>query len=400
MSPTPIRAVIGQAGGPTAVINQSLVGVVQGCLQAQGIDQVFGALHGVQGILSDQLIDLTDEEPATLERVARTPGAALRSVRMKPDAEQAGRVVNALDRHGVRYLFYIGGNDTAETALLLLDAARERNQELRVIHVPKTVDNDLAVTDHCPGYGSAARFVALAHLGDDQDNRSLLGVKINVVMGRHAGWLTAASGLARTLADSGPHLIYLPETNFVMDDFLSSVNDSMQRYGRCVVAVSEGIHDADGNMISAGKERDSHGNVLLSGGGLGERLVAEVRKSLGSSARARADTLGYVQRSFPNAVSEVDAREAREVGRAAVGFATAGDGASGSVVILREPGDEYKVRYELVPLEQLAQKTRVMPERFLNGRRDVSDEFLTWLRPLVGELPRMGALGHYPIPPA
>ena len=400
MAPTPIRAVIGQAGGPTAVINQSLVGVVQGCLQAQGIDQVFGALHGVQGILAGDLIDLTDEEPGTLERVAVTPGAALRSVRMKPTPEQVVQVVKALESHGIRYFFYIGGNDTAETALLLLEAARERGQELQVMHVPKTVDNDLAVTDHSPGFGSAARFVALAHMGDEQDNLSLLGVKVNVVMGRHAGWLTASAGLARGRGDSGPHLIYLPEQDFVMDEFLSSVSDRMDRHGRCVVAVSEGIHDADGVLISQGTERDSHGNVQLSGGGVGELLVAQLRGALGSGIRARADTFGYLQRSFPGSVSEVDAHEARQVGLAAVEFAVGDGGPSGSVVIRREKGREYKVRYDLAPLEDLAKKTQVMPKRFLNGPHDVSPKFLEWLRPLVGDLPRTGSLGHYPIPPA
>ncbi|HIG87919.1 MAG TPA: diphosphate--fructose-6-phosphate 1-phosphotransferase [Planctomycetes bacterium] len=400
MASSPIRAVIGQAGGPTAVINQSLVGVVQGCLEAKGIDQVFGVLHGVQGILDDQLIDLTDEEPATLERVALTPGAALRSVRLRPDEEQAARVVRALDRHGVRYLFYIGGNDTAETALLLLQAARERKQELQVVHVPKTVDNDLAVTDHSPGYGSAARFVALAHMGDEQDNRSLLGVKVNVIMGRHAGWLTASAGLARESGESGPHLIYVPERDFVMDEFLSSVSDCMERHGRCVVALSEGIHDAQGALISESRELDNHGNVQLSGGGLGEHLIAQLRGALGAGIRARADTFGYLQRTFPGAISEVDAREAREVGRAAVEFAVAQGGVSGSVVIQREKGREYRVRYELAALEDLAQKTQVMPKRFLDGPHDVSPKFLEWLRPLVGDLPRFGTLGHYPIPPA
>ena len=186
------NALIGQSGGPTAVINQSLVGLIQGCLEASPIQSIYGALRGVQGILEENLIDLGLEGPEELERVAQTPCAALRSVRMKPNEEQCARLLEVLRAHDVRYFFYIGGNDTAETAEILGRVAAAQNYELRLFHVPKTIDNDLEVTDHCPGYPSAARFVAQALMGDNEDNRSLSGVKINVLMGRHAGWLTAA----------------------------------------------------------------------------------------------------------------------------------------------------------------------------------------------------------------
>jgi len=206
---------------------------------------------------------------------------------------------------------------------------------VRLFHVPKTIDNDLRVTDHCPGYGSAAKFVASAILGDNQDNRSLPGIKIDIVMGRHAGWLTAASVLARQFEDDGPHLVYVPERVFSMEGFIADVDRMYTKHGRCLVAASEGIHDADGNPIMQTKEKDSHGNVQLSGSGaLGDVLAAEVKAKLGDKLRVRADTFGYLQRSFAGVVSEVDAYEARQVGRTAVKVATGGDVTPGAVRVM------------------------------------------------------------------
>ncbi|MCC7169858.1 MAG: diphosphate--fructose-6-phosphate 1-phosphotransferase, partial [Planctomycetes bacterium] len=282
------HAVIGQSGGPTAVINQSLVGIVEEARKHACIDGIYGALHGVRGLLDDRLVDLRAESAATLERVAGTPASALGSVRKKPTREECERIANQLRERGVRYVFYIGGNDSAETAHLLAELGRGSGHELRVFHVPKTIDNDLLVTDHCPGFGSAARFVAAATIGDNLDNRSLPGVKINVVMGRHAGFLTAATALARVEPDDGPHLIYLPETTFDVERFLGDVERVVARLKRCVIAVSEGIHDADGRLIVEGREKDSHGNVQLSGSGaLGDLLADHVKKRLGESARVR-----------------------------------------------------------------------------------------------------------------
>ncbi|MDF1837991.1 MAG: diphosphate--fructose-6-phosphate 1-phosphotransferase, partial [Planctomycetota bacterium] len=272
------NALVGQSGGPTAVINQSLVGVVEACIAAPGIGSVFGAIRGVQGILDEDLINLGLESPADLDAVARTPCAALRSVRKKPTEEQCERILDVMEAHNVRFFFYIGGNDSAETAYLLNRAAVARKYDLKLFHVPKTIDNDLMVTDHCPGYASAAKFVAQAFLGDNEDNRSLGGVKINVVMGRHAGWLTAASALARDGHGAGPHLIYLPERSFCMEAFQDQVADVMKIHGRCVVAVSEGIHDVEGQLIQASTSVDEHGNPQLSGtGALGDLLAEKVR---------------------------------------------------------------------------------------------------------------------------
>jgi len=267
MKRPPGNVLIGQSGGPTAVINQSLVGIVETCAGAKGVGRVYGARHGIQGILRGDLVDLGRESRRTLEAVAKTPAAALRSVRKKPTREECEQVLAAFRRHEVRWFFYVGGNDSAETAHILNELAVAQGYEVRLFHVPKTIDNDLRETDHCPGYGSAAKFVAQALIGDNQDNRSLPGIKLDVIMGRHAGWLTAASVLARQFEDDGPHLVYVPERMFDLDRFAGDVDRVFKERGRCVVALSEGVHGPDGRTLVESKEKDSHGNVQLSGSG-------------------------------------------------------------------------------------------------------------------------------------
>ncbi|MBC8329427.1 MAG: diphosphate--fructose-6-phosphate 1-phosphotransferase, partial [Planctomycetes bacterium] len=323
-----------------------------------------GARHGVQGMLDDELVDLGAETKETLEAVAKVPAAALGSVRKKPSAEDVARMIGTFQKHGIRFFFYIGGNDSAETAHIVEQQSREQGYEMRCFHIPKTIDNDLRVTDHCPGYGSAARFVAHAFQGDDRDNRSLPGVKMNVVMGRHAGWLTAASTLGRRSEQDGPHLVYLPERVFDPARFVADVAEVHGRLGRCIVAVSEGIHDAAGRPFlqvyaeQAGSavagQTDSHGNVQLSGtGALGDSLATLVKQAL-PGVRVRADTFGYLQRSFPVDASPIDVSEAREVGRAAVRAAVSGDHASGSIAIRRVAGESYRSEVFVTPLESVA----------------------------------------------
>jgi len=395
------NVLIGQSGGPTHVINQSLVGVVEAALGAPGVRGVFGTLHGVKGVLEERFIDLGRESRETLEAVARTPGAALRSVRKKPTREECERMLVNLRKHDVRYFFYIGGNDSAETANLLNELAVAENYPLKLFHVPKTIDNDLRVTDHSPGYGSAARYVALSFLGDNADVRSLPGVKLNIVMGRNAGWLTASSVLARQYEDDGPHLIYLPEQPFSVERFVADVDATYKRFGRCICAISEGIRDASGALIAASKEVDSHGNVQLSGSGvLGDRLTAMLKSGLGEKLRVRADTYGYAQRSYVGAASEVDAREAREVGRQAVFAATQTDAPHGSIAILRESNAPYSVRYERVDLKLVARDTRSMEPELMRGENDVSQAFVDYVKPLVGELPTLARLSDLPLPVA
>jgi 6-phosphofructokinase len=389
---------IGQSGGPTCVINQSLVGVIETCVASDRVRNVYGAVHGIQGVLDDQLIDVGKETQETLEAVARTPCAALRSVRKKPTREDCELVLEALQRNEIRYFFYLGGNDSAETAHILNEVAVAQNYDVRLFHVPKTIDNDLRVTDHCPGYGSAAKFVASAFMGDNQDNRSLPGIKIDIVMGRHAGWLTAASLLAREHEDDGPHLIYVPEKAFDMDRFIGDVDRIFTRHGRCLIAASEGIHGPDGELIVKSKEQDSHGNVQLSGSGaLGDMLAAEVKARLGDKLRVRADTFGYLQRSFAGYYSEVDASEAREVGRRAARAATEGEVQHGSVYIQRHGGaGEYQASFELTELKNVARETRDLDESFLAGDNDIDPSFLSYVRPLVGEMPSAARLSDFP----
>jgi len=271
------NAVIGQSGGPTAVMNQSLVGVIESIRRCRRIGRLLGARHGVRGIVEENFIDLKGLPAGLLERIALTPAAALGSTRDKPDEEYCRKIFKVFEKHDVRYFFYIGGNDSADTARIVNQMAAQRDYELRTFHIPKTIDNDLRVTDHCPGYGSAARFVASAFMGDDRDMAALPGVKINVVMGRHAGWLTAASVLGRGDETDGPHLVYVPEIPFSPERFVRDVREVHGRLGRCQVAVSEGLADKSGRAIAAilaeklgGRvERDSHGNVQLSGSASG-----------------------------------------------------------------------------------------------------------------------------------
>ena len=387
---------IAQSGGPSMVINQSLVGAVLEAKKHKSIVKIFGAKHGIQGILNEEFVELQDETKAALEAVAATPSSALGSVRRKPTGDDCHAIFEILHKHDVRFFFYIGGNDSAETAHIINLEAVIAGYELHCFHIPKTVDNDLRSNDHTPGFGSAARFVAMALQGVDLDNRALPGVHISVIMGRHAGFLTAASALARVDRDDGPHLIYLPERPFSMEQFTEDVEAVYKRLGRCVVAVSEGISDEAGIPMAAkfSKEVDSHGNVQLSGSGsLGDSLANALRDRTEIS-RVRADTFGYLQRSFPGVVSEVDAREAREVGAKAVLEAVSGD-IDGSIAIKRKPGAKYQVSFERVALKDVARDSREMPARYINrAGNNVTKAFLDYARPIVGELPLPGRLGR------
>ena len=380
------KVLVAQGGGPTAVINQSLVGAVLESRKFRDVSLVYGALHGVRGIVNEDFVDLTQETTHNLEMVAETPSSALGSTRDKPDLKYCQEVFKVLQAHEIRYFFYIGGNDSSDTVRIVAEEARKAGHPIRCIHIPKTIDNDLVLNDHTPGFPSAARFVVQAFLGVNLDNRSLPGVYIGVVMGRHAGFLTAASALGKKFPDDGPHMIYLPERIFRMDEFLADVKRCMARYGRCVVAVSEGIHDESGTPIvtrfAKQVEHDAHGNVQLSGtGALADLLCDQVREKLGIS-RVRGDTFGYLQRSFIGCVSDVDQREAREVGEKAVQYAIWGE-ADGSVAIERT--GYYSVDYRLLPLAAVAGKTRTMPAEFVSeAGTDVTDAFRLYLRPLLG----------------
>lgn len=379
------KVVVAQGGGPTAVINQSLVGAVLESRKFPQITKVYGAINGVAGIINEDFIDLTQETTHNLEQVAMTPSSALFSTRDKPDEAYCKEIFEVFKAHDVRYFFYIGGNDSADTVRIVNEQAESADYEFRAIHIPKTIDNDLMVNDHTPGYGSAARFVAQAFIGLNLDNRALPGVHIGVVMGRHAGFLTAAASIAQKYPDDGPHLIYLPERSFSVDKFLKDVKKVYDKYGRCLIAVSEGIQDENGQPIVTklvGREEDAHGNVQLSGtGALGDLLARLVKDKLGIQ-RVRADTFGYLQRSFIGCVSDVDQLEAREVGEKAAQFAI-WHNVDGSITIHRT--GYYSVDYKLTDLREVAGKTRLMPVEFINSEgNNVTEAFKYYLTPLLG----------------
>ena len=380
------KVLVAQGGGPTAVINQSMAGVVLEARKFRNVELVYGAYHGVSGIVNEEFLDLTQETSHNIEMVASTPSSALGSTRDKPDLRYCQEIFKVLKAHGIGYFFYVGGNDSSDTVRIVSEEARRANYPLRCIHIPKTIDNDLVGNDHTPGFPSAARFVVQAFMGANLDNAALPGVYLAVVMGRHAGFLTAAAALGKKFPDDGPHLIYIPERTFVLEKFIADVKSTYEKYGRCVIAASEGIHDSQGNPIitqlTRQVERDAHGNVQLSGtGALADLLCDEIKRHLGIK-RVRGDTFGYVQRSFMGCVSDVDQREAREVGEKAVQYAMWGD-RDGSVTIRRT--GFYSVDFQLVPLEAVAGKTRVMEDEFIAASgTDITDAFRLYLRPLLG----------------
>ena len=386
------KAVIGQSGGPTAVINRSLVGFIKEATNSN-FDEILGAKHGLAGMLSQDFVDLSKLSESQLYGMGKTPAAALGSVRKKPTDKDIEQLVTIFEKQNIRNFFYIGGNDSAETANLVAEGAKSIGYEMKAFHIPKTIDNDLLETDHCPGYGSAARFVAHAFQGDDADNRSLSGIKINVLMGRHAGWLTAASTLGKSSEEDGPHLVYVPEKTFNIESFLKEVKEVYDALGRCVVAVSEGVHNEKGEYFLqtyadqsgsglAGKT-DSHGNIQLSGSGaLGDTLTNIVSEYI-EGARVRADTFGYLQRSFIADVSSVDAEEAERVGQHAV--LASKEVQSGSIILKRQFSEKYYCEVGTTELHKVAKHTKEMPAEFIDSTKPyVTNEFFEYAMPLTG----------------
>ena len=393
------NAVVGQSGGPTGVINASLVGVIEEACRHTEIEHLYGAVHAVNGIINEQFVDLKSLSAQVLEDVAASPSAALGSSRDKPDKAYCERIFKVFQKRNVRYFYYIGGNDSANTAHIINEMAAEVGYDLRAFHIPKTVDNDLLVTDHCPGYGTAAVFVANALTGDDLDSRALPGIKIDVIMGRDAGFLTAATALGKQREDDGPHLIYVPERPVTMERFVSDVEAVYRDLGRCVVAVSEGIKYVDGvtwaKKLAANTEVDAHGNIQLSGGSLAEFLSGKIKEGM-DVKRVRADTFGYLQRSFAGLQSPVDVVEARCCGSEAVKSSM--NFHSGSIAMKRVgEGKDYAVEYFRTELCNVAEKTKSLPDAYINEQGNgVTDAFIQYALPLTGGLTRTEFLGNLP----
>lgn len=380
------NAIIAQGGGPTAVINQSLVGAIKEMKKHHEIKEIYGSLHGVRGIIEENFLDLRQETDENLEKVATTPCAALLSTRDKPDKEYCKKIFTVFKKYNIRYFFYIGGNDSSDTVRLVNEYALEEKYEFKAFHIPKTIDNDLVINDHTPGFGSAAKFVAEAFMGANLETKALEGIYIGIVMGRHAGFLTAAAALGKKDESEGPHLIYLPERPFILENFLADVKKVYDKYGRCVIAISEGITNKEGTPIAAtikeNVQKDAHGNIELAGGELGDMLTKVIKEQL-KIGRVRADTFGYLQRSYPGTVSETDQKEGRKAGEQAVKYAIMDEYQSGSIVLVRVK--EYEIDYQLTDLVNIAAKTKHMPDEFINKEgNNVTQKFIEYGMPLLG----------------
>lgn len=376
--------VIAQGGGPTAVINQTVAGAALAARQRFPDATVLGARHGVRGVDGGDFVDLSAVSDTDLMRFANTPNSGLGSTRDKPDETYCRRVLDGLDRVNASAFIYIGGNDTSGT-LAVLDAAA--GGHIHFIHAPKTIDNDLVENDHTPGFMSAALFVANAFLSVDLDFRAMPGVYIAIVMGRHAGFLTAAAAAWRRDESDGPHLIYVPEVPFTEGRLMEDIRAVLDKHGRCIVAMSEGVQTADHKPLAESlipahlHERDDHGNLQLSGGDLGLALQEAIKDDL-PGVRARVDTFGYLPRGFIGTVSDTDRAEAFAIGRFAVENSEAG---SGSVA---QQFDGAKTVLKMVPLDAVANKTKTMPADFLTpAGNHLSETGLAYFRRLLPQRP-------------
>jgi ATP-dependent phosphofructokinase / diphosphate-dependent phosphofructokinase len=381
--------VIAQGGGPTAVINQTVAGAAIAARRMHPGARILGARHGVRGIRDGHFIDLSSISDDDLRRLGRTPNAALGSTRDKPDEKYCARILEQLQGVAADAFIYIGGNDTAGTQEILRKSGGDK---IAFVHAPKTIDNDLVENDHTPGFISAGMFVANAFLSMDLDFRAMPGIYVGIVMGRHAGFLTAAAATWRRRESDGPHLVYVPERHFSTERFLDDVRHARQKFGRCVVAMSEGVIGMDGKplveSLVADLERDAHGNLQLSTGDLGGAIQAELSKAF-PGVRARVDTFGYLPRAFAGAISETDQREAFEVGEFAVEAAETG---SCSVTVGNEHGHALS-QLRSVPLAAVAGKTRLMPASFLEAAENqVSETGIAYLSRLLPEAPEIFSL--------
>jgi 6-phosphofructokinase 1 len=401
MAPLRGNLIVGQSGGPTAVINSSLAGVIHEALEHDDVEEIYGMIHGVEGLLKEDIIDLGRQSGATIEGLRSTPSAALGSCRHKLKDADYERLLSVLRAHEIRYFMYIGGNDSADTAWRLGRLARERGYDLRVMSVPKTIDNDLVETDHCPGYGSVARWLATSVRDAGLDTEAIGVVdtiKVIETMGRNTGWITAATALAREHDDAAPHLIYLPERPLIRDRFLADVDRVYRKLGYAVITVCEGTKDERGEYLSASGRAvdvDKFGHKQL--GGVAATMCDMIAEGL--KIKARWDKPGTIQRVSILAASPVDLEEAYQVGRAAVRHAV--DGQDGHMVTLvRESSEPYRWATGLAPLEKVANAERKVPDAFISADgNDVTPAFLEYARPLIGPpLPHYARLERVRVP--
>ena len=394
--------IFGQSGGPTSVINASAYGVIATALKNPSITRVLGAEHGIKGVLNDRLFDMGQEDPAELELLKYTPSSALGSCRYKmadPDVDDTDykRILEIFKKYDVRYFFYNGGNDSMDTCNKISKYMQKVGYECRVMGVPKTIDNDLFGTDHCPGFASAAKYIATSCMEVYQDARvyDTGMVCIIEIMGRHAGWLAGSAALA-SLTGCGPDLVYLPETDFDMDRFLSDVKAVYDKTGKCMVAVSEGIHYADGTFVSEAKTSatDGFGHAQL--GGLASMLAETVKQKLG--AKVRGIELSLLQRCGSHLASKTDVEEAYLAGQAAV--EAAAEGFTDKMVAFQCTRDgSYACKTVLEPLDIVANFEKKVPREWINAEGNgVEQAFIDYVLPLIqGETdaPKENALPRF-----
>ncbi|MFM7109344.1 MAG: 6-phosphofructokinase [Planctomycetaceae bacterium] len=385
------NAIIGQSGGPTSVINASLAGLIQGCLAQPAIRRTLGMRYGIEGFMRGELVDLGREQPAVIEALRTTPSSALGSCRHKIKEADFPRILEMLRRHDIRYYFLIGGNDTMDTIHRVEAYCRQQGYELIGVGVPKTVDNDLCATDHTPGFGSAARYVALSVKQAGMLARDMKLVDQYVIfqtVGRSAGWLPAAAALARTAADDAPHVILLPERPFDRDRFLAAVKRCHERFGWCSVVCGEGVCYADGTPISASTVTDKFANVEFGAmGGTSAAMMLHRMIHAEFGWRGEFQVCESLQMSAADRVCTGDLEEAHACGRRAVELAAAGT--SGVMVtIVRESSDPYRWTLGSAPLGEVALGAKPMPDEYITADGlDVTPACLDYLRPLVGPLP-------------
>lgn len=380
--------IIGQSGGPSAVINASAYGVIKTALESEFITKVYGANHGIRGVLDDRLMIMDEEDPKELEKMLYTPSSALGSCRYKiadPDVDDTDyrRILEIFKKYNVRYFFYNGGNDSMDTCNKISKYMAKVGYDCRVIGVPKTIDNDLFGTDHCPGFASAAKYIATSFMEVSRDSQVYDTGMITIIecMGRHAGWLTAAAALAGVKGD-GPDLVYLPERDFDMDQFLADVKRVYAEKHNCLVAVSEGVHYADGSFVSEAKTSGTDGFGHAQLGGLAARLAGVVKAATG--VKVRGIELSLLQRCAAHCASATDIEESFNSGKTAVESALAGH--TDVMVGFRCTRDEngYHCNYELFELSKVANTEQKVPLEWINeAGNGVTEDFIRYCLPLI-----------------
>jgi len=389
------NALIGQSGGPTIVINGSLVGAIQAAEKRDDIETFYGAIHGLTGVLNEQMIDLFREDDDVVDALKTTPSAALGSCRLKPTEGDLARCMEVFKAHNIRYFFYNGGNDSQLTCHLISELAKSSDWDMQVVGIPKTIDNDLVITDNCPGFGSAARFAAGAVQFAAKDAEAFGTVEVVEIMGRHAGWLTGATQIGRLDDYMAPHLVYLPEVDVNPDEFLADCRACYDEHGYLVVAVSEGFSFADSDAATMSQKIDEFGHARL--GGVASALGDMIEEELG--VRARDDKLGNLQRCFAWAMSQVDMDEAYAAGYDAVNRACDGE-TDIMVTIERTNQDPFEFETETTSLVSVADQTKLVPLDWLNDRHNgVTPEFIDYVKPLADKGAQGIAAGDLPAYP-